>query len=155
VGFFHWSFDMARFGIRATLIMAALVVVSGGCGQAKREVANLSGKVTFKGLPLPVGFINFMPDVTGGNRGEVKGFEIKDGVYNTAEGPNPGIYPGPNKIMISGFDGKPKMPLWPKGQQIINPINLELTVASGTNTKDFEVPLSAGQNVKIVPTADP
>jgi hypothetical protein len=32
---------------------------------------------------------------------------------------------------------------------------LDLTVATGTNTKDFEVPLSAGQNVRIVPTDDP
>ena len=144
-----------RFGLRAGLLLSAMVVVSGGCGQAKREVSNLSGKVMFKGQPVPVGFINFLPDVAGGNRGEVKAFEIKDGAYNPAEGPNPGIYPGPNKIMISGFNGKPKMPLWPKGEQIFNPINLDVTVANGTNTKDFEVPLSAGQNVKIVPTADP
>jgi hypothetical protein len=144
-----------RFGVRAALLLAALVVVSGGCGQAKREVANLSGKVMFKGQPVPVGFINFTPDVVGGNRGEVKAFDIKDGVYNTAEGPNPGIYPGANKVMISGFNGKPKMPLWPKGEQIFNPINQDVTVAAGTNTKDFEVPASAGQNVKIVPTADP
>jgi hypothetical protein len=145
---------MARFGVRAALLTATLVVVSGGCGQAKREVANLSGKVTFKGQPVPAGFINFLPDVPRGNRGEVKAFEIRDGVYDTAAGPNPGIYPGANKIMISGFNGKPK-PLWPQGVQIFNPINLELTVATGTNTKDFEVPLSAGQNVRIVPTDDP
>jgi len=144
-----------RFGVRAGLLLAALTMVSGGCGQPKREVAHLSGKVMFKGQPVPVGFINFMPDVTGGNRGEIRAFEIKDGVYNTAEGSSPGIFPGPNKIMISGFNGKPKMPLWPKGEQIFNSINLDLTVASGTNTHDFEVPLSAGQNVKIVPTADP
>ena len=87
--------------------------------------------------------------------GEVKAFEIKDGVYDTNQGSRPGFYPGANKIMISGFTGKPKMPLWPKGEQIFNPINLDLTVNAGTNTKDFEVPLSAGQNVRIVPTADP
>lgn len=143
-----------RFGVRAALLLAAMVVASGGCGQAKREVAHLSGKVIFKGQPVPVGFINFTPDVAGGNRGEVRAFEIKDGVYNTAEGPTPGVYPGANKVMISGFDGKAKA-LWPKGVQIFNPINLDITVANGTNTKDFEVPLSAGQNVKIVPTADP
>src|SRR5436190_882704 len=120
---------MARFGVRVGLLLVALGVVSSGCGQAKREVANLSGKVIFKGQPVPAGFINFMPDVVGGNRGEVKAFEIKDGVYDTAQGPSPGIYPGPNKIMISGFNGKPKMPLWPNGEQIFNPINLDLAVA--------------------------
>src|SRR5436305_11332915 len=123
---------MARFGVRAGLLVAALVMVSpSGCGQAQREIANLSGKVMFKGLPVPAGFINFMPDVVGGNRGEVKAFEIKDGVYNTAEGPNPGIYPGVNKVMISGFNGQAKA-LWPKGEQIFNPINLDLTVSAGT-----------------------
>jgi hypothetical protein len=143
---------MARFGVRAGLLLT--MAVSGGCGEAKREVANLSGKVTFKGQPVPAGFINFLPDVPRGNRGEVKAFEIKDGVYDTAAGPNPGVYPGANKIMISGFNGKSK-PLWPQGVQIFNPINLDLTVATGTNTRDFEVPLSAGQNVRIVPTDDP
>lgn len=147
---------MARFVRRVGLFFTiAVVAAADGCGQAKRETAQLSGKVTFKGQPVPAGFINFLPDVPAGNRGEVKAFEIKDGVYDTAQGSNSGIYPGANKIMISGFTGKPKMPLWPKGEQIFNPINLELTVAAGTNTKDFEVPLSAGQNVRIVPTADP
>lgn len=145
---------MTRFGLRTGLLLLGAVGVTAGCGEAKREIAHLSGKVTFKGQPVPEGFINFLPDVPGGNQGEVKAFSIKDGAYNTAEGSNPGVYPGANKIMISGFDGKAKK-LWPKGVQIFNPINLDLTVAAGTNTKDFEVPLSAGQNVKIVPTADP
>jgi hypothetical protein len=87
-------------------------------------------------------------------QGRGKGFPIKDGAYNTATGQNPGIYPGANKVWISGFNGKPKN-LWPKGEQIFNPIELDLTVAEGVNTKDFEVPASAGQNVRIVPTADP
>ena len=48
-----------------------------------------------------------MPDVPGGNRGEVKSFPIKNGAYNTADGADPGVYPGANVIRISGFDGKP------------------------------------------------
>ena len=134
------------------VVMACLTALAFGCGGGKRATVNVSGKVTFKGNPVPAGFINFMPDVPGGNRGEVKGFPIVDGVYNTAEGTNPGIYPGANIITISGFDGK-KQNLWPKGKQIFNPIELKETVSEGT--KDYVVPLSAGQNVRIVPTADP
>lgn len=145
---------MVRFGLRMGLLLAAILLVSSGCGSSQRKTGNLSGKVTFKGQPVPEGFINFMPDVPGGNSGEVKGFPIKEGQYNTAQGSNPGIYPGANKVMISGFNGKPKA-LFPQGEQIFNPIDLPLTVAEGTNTKDFEVPPSAGQNVRIVPTADP
>jgi hypothetical protein len=136
------------------LFLPVALVVALGCGNKKRTVSQLSGKVTFKGKPVPAGFINFMPDVTGGNSGEVKSFPIVDGNYNTAEGDNPGVYQGANKVMISGFDGKP-LDLWPKGKQIFNPIDLNESVPDGTNTKDFVVPESAGQNVRIVPTADP
>jgi hypothetical protein len=92
-----------------------------------------------------------MPEVTGGNRGEVKSFPIKDGLYNTADGANPGVYPGTNVVRISGFDGKPAK-FFPDGKQIFNPVELKETVAGGT--KDFEVPPSAGQNVRIEPTSD-
>lgn len=141
--------------LRATCRLAVVVGLTAlafGCGGGKRPTVNVSGKVTFKGNPVPAGFINFMPDVPGGNSGEVKGFPIVDGVYNTADGTNPGIYPGANIITISGFDGK-KQNLWPKGKQIFNPIELKETVAEGK--KDYVVPDSAGQNVRIVPTADP
>jgi hypothetical protein len=123
-----------------------------GCGGGdQRQTANLSGRVTFKGQPVPTGYITFMPEVSGGNRGEVKSFPIKDGSYNTADGPNPGVYPGANVVRISGFDGKPAK-FFPDGKQIFNPIELKETVAGGT--KDFEVPPSAGVNVRIEPTSD-
>lgn len=134
--------------------LLAVTLVLAGCGSSKRKVANLSGKVMFKGKPVPEGFINFLPDVPGGNKGEAKGFPIKNGEYNTATGSNPGVYPGANKIRISGFNGKPKN-LWPQGEQIFNPIEENLTVAEGNNTKDFDVPASAAQNLRIEPTADP
>lgn len=127
-----------------------------GCGPPKREVAFLSGKVTLNGKPVPTGFINFIPGVGGG---EAKGFEIKDGMYNTAEGPNPGIYPGENRIYIQGFDGKVpsgrQADLWPKGKQVMNPYEFNYTVEAGTKTKDIEVPASFGQNVLIQPVGDP
>lgn len=145
---------MSRTSLRCSILFSAVALVLFGCDKPARTVAHLSGTVTFKGQPVPEGFINFIPEITGGNTGEVKAFEIKDGVYNTEQGGSPGIYPGANKIMISGFDGKGKK-LWPKGVQIFNPIEENLAVAAGTNKKDFVVPESAGQNVKIVPTADP
>ena len=145
---------MTWYRMRCLLLLPVVLVTAFGCGDKQRTVAHLSGKVTFKGKPVPAGFINFMPDVTGGNAGEVKAFPIMDGEYNTAQGDNPGIYPGTNKVMISGFDGKP-LDLWPKGKQIFNPIDLTETVPAGTTTRDFVVPDSAGQNVRVVPTADP
>lgn len=142
---------MRRFLMRAGLL-AAVAVAAAGCGEG-RKTANLSGKVTFRGNPVPEGFINFMPDVPAGNTGEVKAFPIKNGVYNTADGSNPGIYPGANKVRISGFDGHGKTG-FPQGVQVFNAFEENLSVAEGNNTKDFVVPESAGQNVKIFSYSD-
>jgi hypothetical protein len=146
---------MARRAI--TFLTVVCLLASDGCGPPKREVAHLSGKVSLNGKPLATGYINFIPGLGGG---EAKGFEIKDGSYNTSEGPNPGVYPGENRIYIQGFDGKVptdsrQADFWPKGKQVMNPYEFNFTVPPGTNTKDIEVPPSYGQNVKIVPTGDP
>lgn len=142
---------MSRFPAHFVLVLG-LCALGFGCGEGKRATVNVSGTVTFKGKPVPQGFINFMPDFSAGNKGEVKGFPIVDGAYDTAEGSSPGVYAGANVITISGFDGK-KQNLWPKGKQIFNPIELKETVGEGK--KDYVVPESAGQNVRVVPTADP
>jgi hypothetical protein len=56
-------------------------------------------------------------------------------------------------IRISGFDGK-KIDYYPDGKQIFNPHELKDTVPEGATTKDFAVPDSAANNLKIQPTAD-
>jgi hypothetical protein len=133
-------------------LASSLMVIAFGCGDSKKPTVNVKGTITFKGKPVATGFINFMPDIMAGNQGEVKGFEIVDGTYDTAKGSNPGIYAGANTVTISGFDGK-KQNMWPKGKQIFNPHEFKENLSAGS--KDFVVPDSAGVNVKIVPTADP
>src|SRR5687767_6774304 len=133
-------------------LFALLLIVLLGC-TTKPPVSQLSGKVTFKGEPVPAGNINFTPDVGKGNLGPTLGFQINNGIYDTAKQDPPGITPGAYLIRIDGFDGK-KIPMYGQGKQIFNPIQDELVVPEGTSTKDFEIPDSAGQNVKIQPTAD-
>ncbi len=130
--------------------MAAVFVLAVGCSESKPELAQLSGKVTFKGEPVPAGWISFTP---GPGVGSVKVCQIVNGVYDSSKEGEPGIYPGKNQVRIGGFDGK-KIPMWGQGKQIFNPIELEFDVPGGTSTKDFVVPESAGKNVKIQPTAD-
>ena len=55
---------------------------------------------------------------------------------------------------IAGFDGKPQV-LFHQGKQIFNPIEVKYTVPEGTSTKDFTVPDSAAENLRIEPTAEP
>jgi hypothetical protein len=126
-----------------------LALLAAGCSP-KEELAQLSGKVTFKGQPVPAGYISFTPEA---GKGSVRVCQIKDGVYDSSKEVPPGIYPGKNLIRIGGFDGK-KVPMWGQGKQIFNPVDDVMEVQLGTTTKDFVIPESAGKNVRITPTAD-
>jgi hypothetical protein len=135
---------------RLVLFFVALSLVV-GC-TSKPKPAQLSGMVTFKGQPVPAGYISFTPGVTTG--GSVRVLQIKEGVYDSTKEQEPGIKPGPYVLRINGFDGK-KIPFYGQGKQIFNEVkDIEFTVPSGTTTKDFVIPESAGQNVKIEKTAD-
>jgi hypothetical protein len=135
--------------MRRLLGGVALLALAAGCSP-EPKVAQLSGKVTFKGQPVPAGYISFTPEA---GVGTVRVCQIKDGVYDSSKEVPAGIFPGKNLIRIGGFDGK-KIPMWGQGKQIFNPIDDTMEVALGSSTKDFVIPESAGKNVKITPTAD-
>jgi hypothetical protein len=134
------------------LALALTLFLALGC-TSKPPVSNLSGKVTFKGEPVPAGFIVFSPDVGQGNLGANQVLQIKDGVYDSAKLNPPGINPGVYIIEIAGFNGKVE-PFYGQGKQIFNPVKDSFTIPDGTSTKDFVIPDSAGQNVRIQKTAD-
>jgi hypothetical protein len=134
------------------LLAAALLALAVGCSSQPKP-AHLSGKVTFKGQPVPAGWISFTPDVAAGGLGQVKVYQIKEGVYDSSQEDQPDLLPGPYQIRIAGFDGK-KIPYFGQGKQIFNPVEDKYTVPDGTSTKDFVIPESAGHHVKIERTAD-
>lgn len=136
--------------LSAGLLMFACFAI--GCKPATK-VSQISGTVSFNGKPVPAGYITFTPDVGAGTLGQVVGFQIEDGKYDSSTNTPPGIQAGTYKIRIGGFDGI-KIPMYGQGKQIFNPIEDSFVVPEGTTTKNFEVPASAGQNVKIEPTAD-
>ncbi len=138
--------------VRKLLLVPALLTLAVGCS-SQAPSAQLSGKVTFKGQPVPAGWISFTPDVGAGGLGSVKVYQIKDGMYDSSKEDQPVLGPGTYQIRIAGFDGK-KIPLFGQGKQIFNPVEDKYAVPAGTSTKDFVIPESAGQNVKIQPTAD-
>ncbi len=122
-----------------------------GCGKGGPVLVPLSGAVTFKGQPVPAGYISFTP---GAGVGGVRVVQIKDGRYDTAEMVgSKGVHPGPNTVRIAGFDGK-VVKFWGQGKQIFNPVDDQFTVPGSASSKDFVVPDAAGKNVKIEPTSD-
>jgi hypothetical protein len=138
-------------GLAVTL--GAVLAGAAGCGSSQKPIGQLSGTVTFKGQPVPAGYISFTPDAAKGGQGTVKVAQIKDGKYDTSQSSDPGVVPGPCVIRIAGFDGK-VIPLYGQGKQIFNAHEQRHTVEAGTATKNFEVPASAAENLKIYPTAD-
>ena len=132
--------------------IAVMAVAFSGCS-GEKKLSQISGKVSFKGKPVPAGYVTFTPDVGKGTNGQVVGFQIKDGSYDSARNTPPGIAPGSYKLSIAGFDGV-VIPFFGQGKQIFNPINDDCVVTEGASTKDIEVPNSAGENVKIERTAD-
>ena len=127
----------------------AVLVLATSCSSAP-PLAQMSGTVTFKGEPVPAGWISFTPEA---GKGLVKVCQIKNGTYDSSKEGEPGINPGKNLVRIAGFDGH-KIPMWGQGKQIFNPVDMTFEVPSGTSNKNFEIPESAGKNVKIQPTAD-
>ena len=125
----------------AVALLAALLV---GCGKA--PVGNgVSGKVTFKGNPIPAGTIYFEPDVgAAGSQGVAK---IVDGAYDTRS-TGMGVAAGKTRVRIEGFE---------KGasSDAMGPIlcRWETTAEfkDGDNVQDFEVPESAA----VTATPDP
>jgi hypothetical protein len=140
---------MTNCALRLAVLAA---ILAAGCSAQEAKKVQLAGKVTFKGQPVPAGYIAFTPDFNQGNAGkDVRVVQIKDGVYDSSTEQDPGIYPGPTIIRIAGFDGKP-LPQYPQGKQIFNPHELRETLEGGT--KDFDVPASEAQNLRITPMAD-
>jgi hypothetical protein len=135
--------------IRRLLGGAAVLALAAGCS-SKPEMAQVSGKVTFQGKPVPAGWISFTPEP---GKGSVRLCYIKDGVYDSSKEPDPGIHPGKNLVKIAGFDGNAAK-YYVQGKQIFNMVDDTHDVPPGTSTKDFVIPESAGKNVKIMPTAD-
>jgi hypothetical protein len=135
--------------------LGAALALTTGCGGTDKDkkLGQLKGKVTFKGQPVPAGYISFTPDASKGNQGSVKVAQIKDGEYDTTLATDPGVTPGPTVIRIAGFDGK-KIQYYVQGKQIFNIYELKDTLQEGSATKDFTVPDSAADNLKIEPTAD-
>lgn len=136
----------------SSLTLLLCCCMSLGCNPGPK-VSQISGTVTFKGQPVPAGYITFTPDVAAGTLGQVVGFQIQNGKYDSATNVPPGLPPGKYMVRIGGFDGK-RIPMWGQGKQIFNPVDDQCDVPEGSTTRDFEVPASAGQNVRIEPTAD-
>jgi hypothetical protein len=93
--------------VAIALSVSALVVVL-GCGSDESGLGRrykVTGKVTYKGGPVPHGTVNFLPTKPPLPEGRAATGEIKDGYYSlSTSGENDGALPGEYNVAIVAMD---------------------------------------------------
>ena len=125
----------------ATLLAVTLAI---GCGtKSKVDRLAISGQVTYKGQPVPAGFICFSPDSKKGNRGPQGVARIINGRYDTKSN-GKGSVQGPQIVEIRGFEAhqSPTGDTLPNatGPPLFSPYMTEIDIQGDMTDVDFEVP---------------
>jgi hypothetical protein len=100
-------------------VVALLAGAAAGCGKSGPTRYRVSGSVTFKGKPVPVGSIQFTPDASKGNTGPSAFAGIKNGKYDSAAD-GLGTVGGPQIASVEAFDGQNIDPnVLPNGKALV------------------------------------
>jgi len=136
-----------NFNATAAVLLAVVsaLLLAAGCGPAGPRRHDVSGEVTFRGRPVPVGVIRFLPDTQQGNAGPAGFAAIENGRYDTAASGR-GTVGGPHEVVISGFDGKadPAAELM-QGAPLFPDYRESVELPEAPATLDFQVPAAGGQ----------
>ncbi len=140
-----------QFGpMLAPSLVALLVLSVSGCGAKSEfpETVPVSGKVLYKGQPVPMGTVTFQSDQGQAATGTIQ----PDGTYRLSTfAQEDGAVPGHHKVMIIANDGDPTMmpgsspgykppkDLIPKKYGTLATSGLEAEVAKGKPTVDFDL----------------
>ena len=90
----------------ALRLLLLTLILCQGCGGGGVDRVDVSGTVTWKGKPVPMGLVFFTPDTAKGNRGP-QGFAlIKDGRFDTRFEKSKGTVTGPHTVMINACSGQ-------------------------------------------------
>lgn len=121
-------------------------VLAIGCGGEKTY--RLSGKVTFKGQPIPEGRILFIPDSAKGNKGPAGSADIKNGQYDTGASGGKGVIGGAMTVQIEAWDPAKKVEKADKSPlsvapPLFPPYQTTVDLPKSDSNKDFDVPADA------------
>lgn len=127
------------------LLFCCLAAGCGGDG-----TYHVSGKVSFKGAPVPAGKIYFMPDGSKGNTGQTGFADIKDGFYDTSRKGGRGMPGGAVVIAVEGIDPSGPPPKADPSGEVTTKVlfaRYETTadLPKSASTKDIEVPAEAAK----------
>ena len=128
-------------------LCAILLLSTASCKDSGETRFELTGKVTYKGKPVPAGMVRFEPLDTVVNRTTIGMAEIKDGQFKTL--PDHGTTGGRQQAFVSGGNGIPEPGSGPDGASIFEEYFFEIDVPKEDSTLDIEVPDSVPQLTKF------
>jgi hypothetical protein len=122
------------------IVAAGLALVSvSGC-QKSNGLTPVTGRVTFKGSPVPMGNVSIEPDASQGNKGPQCRSSIINGVFTSR--PEFGAVSGPVIVDVEGLENRPDrefpVPLFPR-------YTFKTEIPKGKATLDIVVPEDAGK----------
>jgi hypothetical protein len=145
---------MRRTLSRGATLCAVACAAALGCGGD--GTTRVSGKVNFKGAPVPAGKVYFIPK---GGTGATGFADIKNGTYDTGSAGGRGAPGGPVTIAVEGFDPTAK-DAKEKSEDVTAKVlfarhELAFDVPAGSaTTKDIDVPAEAAKG-PVAPKGPP
>lgn len=119
-------------------LLLAAVIAGGSLAGCSKQTGpprySVSGTVTFRGEPVPLGTIAFEPDTSQGNRGPAGYADIIDGRFQT----HLGAVGGPHIVRINGASGP--MIDESKDTTLFSDYTTTRDLPQQTATLDFDVP---------------
>jgi hypothetical protein len=113
------------------------LATSVGC-QKSNGLTPVTGRVTFKGSPVPMGNVSIEPDASQGNKGPQCRSSIINGVFTSR--PEFGSVSGPVIVDVEGLENRPDrefpVPLFPR-------YTFKTEIPKGKATLDIVVPEDA------------
>lgn len=128
------------------LAQTALVLAAGlAIGCTGESGGRVSGKVTFKGQPVPAGKVYIEPDSSKGNSGQTGFADIKDGQYDTSAEGGQGAVSGAIIIAVEGIDPNPPPGAGPDvSATVLFPrYEKRVELPAGATVQDIDVPAEA------------
>ena len=122
------------------IVAAGLALVSvSGC-QKSNGLTPVTGRVTWRGSPVPMGNVSIEPDASQGNKGPQCRSSIINGVFTSR--PEFGAVSGPVIVDVEGLENRPDrefpVPLFPR-------YTFKTEIPKGKATLDIVVPEDAGK----------
>lgn len=119
---------------------AYLAIALAGCSESGPNRIDVAGNVTWKGQPIPSGYMTFSPDVKQGNSGPQGVAWIKAGRFDTRFEKGRGASLGPQVTHIYGYDGVNPSEEHPWGSPLFLRHETSITVKESAEPVDIAVP---------------